>query len=225
MDYIRGILQQRIRDHSITRGRRGGVFLTADKLFISTRLGGALKISNIITCLYTIKLKYIIYFIHNLPGNIYSKNTSAAPPRPLGDWMVPPFPLSTTLALNHTNSGSAFVGLAEFINNYCGHYTVIKSTAFNSCRSPNYIIKNTQGGGGPNFLEKYTWPTVKGRTMEFIYTVWEHNLSRENFAAICEMLRNQEAPIWIRLISSFWNTNPILLCNASFSTKSMPQLY
>ena len=48
--------------HSISRGGGGGDFV-ADKLFISTRLGGALRILNFITCLYTTVLG-VNYLFH-----------------------------------------------------------------------------------------------------------------------------------------------------------------
>ena len=45
----------------ITMGRGGGVFVV-DKLFISTKLGGALKIPNFIICLYrtVLDVNYIL---------------------------------------------------------------------------------------------------------------------------------------------------------------------
>ena len=51
--------------------------------FLSTRLGGALKISNLITCLYRRLFEVNIYFTHSLPEIIYLKKTPASPP--LGD--------------------------------------------------------------------------------------------------------------------------------------------
>ena len=43
--------------HSIPRGGGGAGIFVADKLFISTPFGGALKISNFITCLYRTALE------------------------------------------------------------------------------------------------------------------------------------------------------------------------
>ena len=52
-----------------------------DKLFISTRLGGTLKISNIITCLYGTVLEiYFFYFMQSQLEIIYLKNTLPPPP-------------------------------------------------------------------------------------------------------------------------------------------------
>ena len=59
----------------------GGWNICADKLFISTRLGGALAYAEQL-------LKYIIYLMLNRPKNIYFKTTPAT--LPPGDWMVVP---------------------------------------------------------------------------------------------------------------------------------------
>ena len=64
-----------------------GVFV-AGKLFISTGLGGALKISHFVTCLYGTVLE-VNYLFHAESVIIYFKNTPALPPPP-GNLMVAP---------------------------------------------------------------------------------------------------------------------------------------
>ena len=50
--------------YSISRGGGGGLeVFVAFKLFISTRIGGALKILNFLTCLYTIEIKYLFHAV------------------------------------------------------------------------------------------------------------------------------------------------------------------
>ena len=60
------------------QGGGGGVFV-ADKLFISTKLGGALKISNFIICLYRTVLG-ITYLFHWVYPKLYIKKTTAPTP-------------------------------------------------------------------------------------------------------------------------------------------------
>ena len=55
--------------HPITRGG-GGVVFVADKFFISTKLGGSLKISNFIICLYRTVLD-VNYLFHRICLKLY----------------------------------------------------------------------------------------------------------------------------------------------------------
>ena len=59
------------------QGGGGGVFV-ADKLFISTKLGGALKISNFIICLYRTVLD-ITYLFHRIYPKLYIIKKTTAP--------------------------------------------------------------------------------------------------------------------------------------------------
>ena len=59
-----------------------GVFVP-DKLFISTPLGGALKISNFITCLYRTALEINYLFLSNC---LFKKNISPPPPLKIEWW-------------------------------------------------------------------------------------------------------------------------------------------
>ena len=61
------------------QGGGAGVFV-AEKLFISTRLGGALKISNCITCLYRTVLKVNYLFHAESAQNYLLQKTSPPPP-------------------------------------------------------------------------------------------------------------------------------------------------
>ena len=77
--------------HPITRGG-GGSFLVADKLFISTKLGGALKISNFIIYLYRTLSSWHKYLLPEIINkNIYYPKLyikkELQPPPPV-DWMV-----------------------------------------------------------------------------------------------------------------------------------------
>ena len=71
---------------NIQGGGVAGVFV-ASKLFISTGLGGALKISHFITCLYWTVLE-VIYLLISPPEIIYLKKKYLQPPPPPGNWMV-----------------------------------------------------------------------------------------------------------------------------------------
>ena len=73
--------------HSISRG--GGGFFVADKLFISTRLGGALKNSNFVTCLYRTVLEVNYLFHAGSPRNYLFQNKKNSSPPP-GNGMVAP---------------------------------------------------------------------------------------------------------------------------------------
>ena len=66
----------------------GGVF-AAGKIFISTRLGGALKISHFITCLYRTVLE-VNYLIHAESARNYLLKKNSNPHPPPGNRMVAP---------------------------------------------------------------------------------------------------------------------------------------
>ena len=64
-----------------SRGGGGGWSFCRGKLFISTRLGGALKMSNVITCLYRTVLE-VNYLFHaeSTRNYLFQKKTLAHPP-------------------------------------------------------------------------------------------------------------------------------------------------
>ena len=68
--------------HLIPRGGGAGVFV-AGKLFISTGLGGALKISHFVTCLYGTVLEVNYLFHAESARNYLFQKYSCSPP-PLG---------------------------------------------------------------------------------------------------------------------------------------------
>ena len=72
---------------NIQRGGGAGVFV-AGKLFISIGLGGALKISHFITCLYRTGLEVIYYLFQaeSARNYLFQKNSSPPP----GNQMVAP---------------------------------------------------------------------------------------------------------------------------------------
>ena len=69
-------------------GGGAGVFV-AGKLFISTGLGGALKISHFVTCLYGTVLEVNYLFRAESAEIIYFKNTPAPPPPPRNLMVAP----------------------------------------------------------------------------------------------------------------------------------------
>ena len=64
----------------IQGGRRAGVFV-ADKLFISTGLGSALKISHFVTCLYRTVIE-VNYLFHAESARNYLFHKKSSPPPP-----------------------------------------------------------------------------------------------------------------------------------------------
>ena len=68
-------------------GGWAGVFVT-DKLFISTRLGGALKISNFIECQYRTLLDVNNLFLAQAARNYLFKKTPPPPPLEI-EWLPP----------------------------------------------------------------------------------------------------------------------------------------
>ena len=59
------------------QGGRGGGVVVADKLFISTRLSGALKIPNINTCLYgTLLDVYHLFHAESAQNYLFQKNSN-----------------------------------------------------------------------------------------------------------------------------------------------------
>ena len=76
--------------HSISRGGGGAGVFVAGKLFISTGLGGTLKISHFITCLYRTVLEvHFLFHAESARNYLFKKNSS--PPPPLGIECWPPY--------------------------------------------------------------------------------------------------------------------------------------
>ena len=77
--------------HSISRGGTG--VIVEGKLFISTGLGGALKISHFITCLYRkvglLEVNYLFHADRVRPKLIISKKLQPPPPHLGIEWWPP----------------------------------------------------------------------------------------------------------------------------------------
>ena len=97
-------------------GGVAGVFVE-NKFFISTRLGGALKISNSITCLYrtVLKVKYL-FRAESALNYLFQKTSRPSPHSPCRLYDAPLTPLSTVTDVRTTTLSRLLVSICNVVN-------------------------------------------------------------------------------------------------------------